>query len=270
MLEIFKHLTDAAAERIRSPFLGSIAISFVGFNWQALFYLFFAEKPVRKRILYFNTNTDYNSLLWFPVTLGVLVAVFIPWMAWGGAMIARVPKARLHDLQYGEGQRKRTHATEQLVEEEDAIARLEASRENRQIDAAARLKNAGALSEELEQDLSKQRQFLITSDATGPTMNDLKKMSEADKSFVLLAASDEIGKFRLATAEVQFAALPDSSYIDLTHKRDRLRMKDLVEWLSEKGYTEKSIDPSSKGTDEFNVTRLGYELADLIEAEANL
>jgi hypothetical protein len=95
MTELFKQMLEAAGERIRSPFFGSILLVFFGINWREMFYLLFADKPVRARILYFDANTDVLSLLVYPAVLGIIAALLMPWVAVVGAWFAQQPKAKL-------------------------------------------------------------------------------------------------------------------------------------------------------------------------------
>ena len=183
MIDFLKQIVDAAGDRIRSPFLGSIVVVVIGYNWRALFYLVFANKPVRARILYFDANTDVLSLLVYPAVLGIIAALLMPWVAVVGAWFAQQPKATLHKVQHGAASQRRIEeyqtkraeeealagfeaaqddrriqAQEKRAEKEEAKARLEAAEEQRTIDAAKRLKDAGDVNKSTSDTIAAERQ----------------------------------------------------------------------------------------------------------------
>ncbi|WP_341233357.1 hypothetical protein [uncultured Sulfitobacter sp.] len=150
MTEYFKQIVDAWGDRLRSPVLGSILIFFVATNWQSVFYLFFADKPVRARLLYFDANTDGWSLYVIPLLGGVVLAVAIPWITVAGAQLAKFPQARLHALQSSEALKRR-------IVEHGLKAQEEEARERRKIDAAKRLDEAENMSAELKSEIEADR-----------------------------------------------------------------------------------------------------------------
>jgi hypothetical protein len=85
MSEILKDIISALNGRLRSHFFGSVFLAFVGTNWKVLFYLIFANRPVRAKFLYFDENTDICSLLIVPVVIGLIIAPASPWIKFVGA-----------------------------------------------------------------------------------------------------------------------------------------------------------------------------------------
>lgn len=171
MRDLFEQWVEAWSERIRSPVLGSLAIAFVVSNWKPLFFLLFAEAPVWLRIRYFEHHTDANSLIWYPLIVGVVAAFLIPWVTLGGAWVARFPKFLLHRLQQNEGTRReieqlrieaereaaRTKSEEERAKREAAEARRAADREAEIIAAGKRLKEAETVGEETKEELEADR-----------------------------------------------------------------------------------------------------------------
>lgn len=102
MTDFLKDVFDAAQSRIRSPFIGSIVIVFLVINWQPLFYVLFADKPVRARFLYFDANTDPISLCWLPIGLGIAISLTAPWLKYLGAWWASFPMGILRKLEHRE------------------------------------------------------------------------------------------------------------------------------------------------------------------------
>jgi hypothetical protein len=172
MTEYLKQIAEAWGDRIRSPILGSILIFFTLTNWQALFYLFFSDKPVRARLYYFDANTDNWSLYFWPVLGGVLLAVLVPWVSFGGAFLAKLPRAYLHEVQSSEALKRRIVEHRRKSEEEDAKAAEEEARERRKIDAAKRLNEAEEVSIELKSEIEEERKSSLAP-VDPPLLDDL-------------------------------------------------------------------------------------------------
>jgi hypothetical protein len=185
MTEYFKQIVDAWGDRLRSPVLGSILIFFVATNWQSVFYLFFADKPVRARLLYFDANTDGWSLYVIPVIGGVVLAIAVPWISLAGAFLAKFPRAYLHSVQSSEAQKRRIIEYELKAEEEDAKASVEEATERRKIDAAKRLNEAGTLSDELRTEIEEGRD----------ENDELIDIDDREKAILNFAASTSDGTF---------------------------------------------------------------------------
>jgi hypothetical protein len=168
MTEYFKQIVDAWGDRLRSPVLGSILIFFVATNWQSLFYLFFADKPVRARLLYFEANTDGWSLYGTPVIGGVILAIAVPWVSLAGAFLARFPRAILHEVQSSEALKRRIVVYRLKADEEEAKASVEEARERSKIDAAKRLNEAENVSAELKTEIEEEREKVETPPELNP------------------------------------------------------------------------------------------------------
>ncbi len=99
-MEILKEIYESTSQRIRSPFIGYIAISFIILNWKALFFLFFAEASVLERFEFFDQTTDNSSRILAPICLGVLLALLSPYLANLGSWWAQHPvsKKRLREI----------------------------------------------------------------------------------------------------------------------------------------------------------------------------
>jgi hypothetical protein len=291
MIDFFKQLIDAAGDRIRSPFLGSIAAVFVGCNWRALFYLIFANKPVRSRILYFDANTDLYSLLIYPVSFGLITALLMPWIAVVGAWIAQSPKAKLHSVQHGAASKRRIteyqtksaeeealaeleakqderriQAQERKAEEEEANARFEAAEEHRKINAAKRLEEAKGVSVEVSDDLVAEREALdeVIQKALS-TSNDEKQFHRWRNSFELslmlstmqssLDGMISLSKLSDRSPNYGLLKLAGFEYIAETHK-DFISFHSALVELKDAGAL-RAID-----SQEFQITKYGYDLSE--------
>jgi hypothetical protein len=248
MTEYFKQIVDAWGDRLRSPVLGSVLIFFVATNWQSLFYLFFADKPVRARLLYFDANTDGWSLYVMPVIGGVILAIAVPWISLAGAFLAKFPRAILHEVQSSEALKRRIVEYGLKADEEEAKASLEEVRERRKIDAAKRLNEAEELSSELREEIEEERENDSPSRNLDPTSIEiLKFVSKASDGLVFLTSNGiSIRNGEGAGSEIAF----DS------HKEKKMFHNAIYELATEGLLTHKD---SSSGGQSYEITFRGYK-----------
>ncbi len=109
MFEFLKDGFEALGQRIRSPFLGSIALVFLAANWKPLVFLFYADKTIRAKFLYFDANTSIGTLYILPIILGILLALSAPWLKLLGAEWAKHPSKKLKTLQEDEAHTHRIY-----------------------------------------------------------------------------------------------------------------------------------------------------------------
>lgn len=128
MTDFFKDVFEAAQQRIRSPFIGSVIFAFIAVNWQALFYLFFADVSVQRRIDCFNDMTSNVSLYWLPLGIGAAMAIVLPFLRVGFAWIIRFANRKLHKLQAEEAMLREVNEIELAVKKTKAEADLAAAR----------------------------------------------------------------------------------------------------------------------------------------------
>jgi len=203
MTGFFKDVFEAAQQRIRIPFIGSVIFAFIAVIWQALFYLFFAEVPVAERLGRFNDETSAASLYWWPFGIGAAMALVLPFVRVGFAWVARLANRQLHHLQDQEANlrdiRKLEFARDKITIETDlAVQRaLGQSRvleieERRTIDAA---KRHAEVQNEFAPEIAKRLQKQIDELRERSTVTDVKQgrigdVSEADVSEELLQIVD--------------------------------------------------------------------------------
>lgn len=155
MGDVLKDIFEAANNRIRSPFVGSIIIVFLAVNWRPVFNLLFGEAEVLVRIAHFDNVTTWQSLYVWPIVGGVVFALASPWLKLIGAAFAALPIKLLNNLQQSEEVARQVFALEQstkldiaMAKQIEAKARREGEEENRQIEAAERLKRAAETGDE--------------------------------------------------------------------------------------------------------------------------
>ena len=66
MTDFFAQSLQAFQERMRTPWIGSILIAFLLWNWQPLLFLVASDTALLTRFTYFKIHTDWRSLLACP------------------------------------------------------------------------------------------------------------------------------------------------------------------------------------------------------------
>ena len=98
MTDFFAQSLQAFQERMRTPWIGSILIAFLLWNWQPLLFLVASDTALLTRFTYFESHTGWCSLFVGPVIAGFLFAAAKPWislvMDWLGAQA--IHRSRLH------------------------------------------------------------------------------------------------------------------------------------------------------------------------------
>ncbi len=98
MTDFFAQSLQAFQERMRTPWIGSILIASLLWNWQPLLFLVASDTALVTRFTYFESHTGWCSLFVGPVIAGFLFAAAKPWislvMDWLGAQA--IHQSRLH------------------------------------------------------------------------------------------------------------------------------------------------------------------------------
>jgi hypothetical protein len=99
MQDTINQLKEAITERVKSPFLGSILLAFIAFNWKAIFYVIFADKTVVEKFAYWDLYTSTNTKLLYPIIAGSVFALVIPYISSLFAFLIEWPisKSRIRD-----------------------------------------------------------------------------------------------------------------------------------------------------------------------------
>ena len=86
-MDVLADLFKAWTNHVRTPFIGFISLSFIANNWQPIWYLLFADQPVKEKFLYFDANTSFG----IPILMGAILAVIYPWVGVFGVFISQFP-----------------------------------------------------------------------------------------------------------------------------------------------------------------------------------
>ena len=125
---------------MRTPWIGSILIAFLLWNWQPLLFLVASDTALVTRFTYFGIHTDWRSLLACPIATGFVFAALKPWislgMDWLGAWA--IHQSRLRADRLAEDRRsKRLDIREKLAEKTDEIENEIEERRSKRLDLQA-------------------------------------------------------------------------------------------------------------------------------------
>lgn len=262
ILEFLKDAFEALEQRVRSPFLGSIAISFFVINWKPLWYLFFADRPVAFKLDYFELKTDPNSLIWYPLFFGVALALLTPFLRLVGAWWAKWPTFKLKTLQKDQANDLLIHEENKKEELEKSRSRAEdaravriAKKEQEKIDAALRKKEAAKLGDDVSLKVEEVRRNAIPINEVSNELGDI----ELAESLLKAAAESEDGFAKImglvVTHHHPINGLRDVFTLE-TH-RNRMEAEYIISQLDELGLVR---DTEENG---FSITSRGYDYLDL-------
>ncbi|WP_136057666.1 hypothetical protein [Candidatus Halocynthiibacter alkanivorans] len=274
MTELLKDMFESWLERIRSPFFGSIALSFLLINWQAVFFLLFAKVPVSTRLDYFDENTSVWTLAWLPLVFGLGLALFSPWLKFAGAWVATKPLSLLNQLQNDQARAHRIREYEKMAEEEDAKALYEAAAEQRKIDAAERLEEAknvgdGAVKEELLRERESNKNEPSSNGPTKPKLS-VDDLTGVEVEILRTSAAANAGMNIMDFVENEnYISNVRSLISNFSYKRlgvdtgSALKNLVAINLVSSKMYPS-SENPKGKSVDHYSLTAEGYSLSDSI------
>ncbi|MHC5178846.1 hypothetical protein [Serratia rhizosphaerae] len=76
--DIFAAFKQSSIERIKNPFIGAFAFSWIGFNWQVFAIILFSKKDVIDRIDYIKSNYDVGGFIFAPVLTAIFICLALP------------------------------------------------------------------------------------------------------------------------------------------------------------------------------------------------
>lgn len=250
MGDVLKDIFEAANNRIRSPFVGSIIIVFLAVNWRPVFNLLFGEAEVLVRIAHFDNVTTWQSLYVWPIVGGVVFALASPWLKLAGAWAARVPAARLKEIQNGAAHFHNRADLQRETELEDIRAALDEARARRKIDAAKWESEAEEVGgKELREEVHMSRRRLDEELRSEPL-----EISELADSILNVAASAPIGKLEFFEGKADSDRRLDAGgeHRLFANRRELLNAQNAIQELAREGLIE--------GNNPWFVTTRGYDL----------
>jgi hypothetical protein len=210
LLDFIKDSTEAWLQRIRSPIIGSIALAFVACNWKPIWYLLFADQTVTRKFIYFDMNTSAWWLYFWPIVIGLAIALASPWIKLVGSWVAANPTRKLRNFQSSEASQHRILRLADLTKEEEMKADFEearaatiAKRETRTIEAAKRLDEASKVDDgSAKEEIIKERE---TSE-NAMSVNSLIQLLSAREAAIIVAVSqisEKVRPFQISDSAAQ-------------------------------------------------------------------
>lgn len=159
-MELLKETFDAWLQRVKSPVIGYIILAGLILNWKPIWFLIFADRSVYEKFAYFDIKTSSDTLFLYPVLIGVVSAVVVPWIGFAGAFLVGRPARLLRQLQQDARTDHEIYRLQKQTSVENAKAQEEAVREERQLEQAKRLKVAEEIGPEVRDELELSRESI--------------------------------------------------------------------------------------------------------------
>ncbi|MDP5219648.1 hypothetical protein Q5Y75_20700 [Ruegeria sp. 2205SS24-7] len=226
---------------------------FLAINWKPFWFLFFAKSTLLEKFAFFDSNTNIQTLLWYPLFVGLGLALALPWIQLGGAILSRRPIELLRQHQSDAIHKQRIYQLNHQIEEEELRAKLDKTREEAKIAAAERLERAQKIDENLAEGIIDDRQAADSatngfSTLTRPERDLICVIAKYGNGFVGTFEIDE--GYRFVAGEIEFM-IPHRRLLELNGSLEKFReMNYLREFENE-------------------LTLSGYELADDIALRSN-
>lgn len=253
-MDFLKEAYEAWSQRVKTPLVGSIVIAFFGWNWKPIWYLFASDESAAMRLRFFEMNTNWQTLFAGPSISGAILALVVPWLAFGGAYFTVKPFAHLKKLQQKMITDQRVHRYEEEGREEEAKERLRSKRADNALQKLEQVKQAEAMGDEELAESIKADDIDISNPET--IARNLTKM-EARVLKVLKASSNrsvrlehfDNGNRSVVRSPLGFAERRE--YLEAKVALGDLQLKGLVEGVK---------------MNENRLTLKGFEVADYLDA----
>lgn len=76
--DIFAAFKQSSVERVKNPFIGAFAFSWIGFNWQVIAILLFSNVDVIERVKYIKNNYDVGGFVLAPALTAIVICIILP------------------------------------------------------------------------------------------------------------------------------------------------------------------------------------------------
>lgn len=114
-MEFLKEFLDEGRSRIKSNVFASVFFAFVAVNWQPLYLVAFENIDALSKFKFFEDNTTWQSLYVYPLIIGALLAVGLPFINnmahW--AVSRAINETRIRDDEYAHQRLKKKNQWEE-------------------------------------------------------------------------------------------------------------------------------------------------------------
>ena len=268
MTDFFAQSLQAFQERMRTPWIGSILIAFLLWNWQPLLFLVASDTALRTRFTYFEIHTDWRSLFAGPIATGFLFAAAKPWISLVVDRLGAqaIHRSRLHADRLAEDRSsKRLDLRAELLQKTDGIANEainQANGRSQKIDEA-----------QLDEDEKEQLQQELRALQPRPEEEDSGPVDEETRARAVLYFLDEDAKTALrALAQLESGVVQLIDPGSGTHELFDLDSRDTIYqfWPDEGDLLEDLLKHELITRHDLNlykITEFGRKVASLSEAE---
>jgi len=251
-----KELVEAFSARIKSPIIGSIILAFIAVNWRPVFFLFFSGKPASDKFVYFNEHTTGYSLYLYPVLIGLIFALLIPWINFWGAMAVESPVSKHRNMQldaaHALAEKKTRHAIDMETLDADyrgALlnrARVEQEIKEADIDEDVRIDLEEKFS---EASLSSPKDRRSSSVVDG-------KIAELANILIQQIGANKSGRFSVTDFDDKHqVTLGQHDKLSIKNREEYLNVLDAVHSLQTLGYLDGNISSGKITTEGYNYIR---------------
>ena len=263
-MEFLPNLWNAWLQRIRAPIIGAISLSFIAINWQPIWYLLFADQPVRQKFLFFDANTSISTLIFYPVIVGVLLAMTSPWLRLVGTWWTQFPISRIRRIQSDRDHDQKVHQEYLLkkqaiaaTERVEAEADLHAKQDEAIISAETRRQKATIVGgDTLKADLEKDRWQNRLSEIAQTLL------SEASREDGEIQVTSFLGGTRIRAGHFTLPSPDDPRTSGKDGPRELAKIEAGISELENQNL----IRSQNAENTYFKITELGYEVSDLLSS----
>lgn len=268
MTDFFAQSLQAFQERMRTPWIGSILIAFLLWNWQPLLFLLASDTALLTRFTYFEIHTGWCSLFVGPVIAGFLFAAAKPWISLGMDRLGAqaIHQSRLHADRLAEDRRsKRLDLQAKSLKKGDEI-------ENEVIDQA--IERRKKIDEaQLDEDQKEQLQQKLRTLQPTPEEEDSGPVDEETSAYAVLNLLDEdrknvlrgLARLKRGVAQVTSKPNEDPRLIDPKSGRTICELNFNIKSALGSLETYKLVETHNH--DLYKITEFGRKAASLSEEE---
>lgn len=269
LVELIKESVSGLLDRVKSPILFSIFLTFLAVNWRPIWFIVWGDGSAINRLEFFDANTSNMSLYVIPIVLGFLIGILGPWLRWIGSYTAKAPTKWYKSIENDQASELKIESIRWLIKEQEERRLLQAALEKTQI-AAAKAEEARAKAEAAENERlikSKEQNGKLEGVSHGAASlkvegaaqseEMLKKQEPLSKQEIEVLqkiASQKEGTYRVTEASNNYHLYLGSRPhpIDLQNRREYLRVLEALKSMHLRGLLSGRLDDGKLTLEGYN------------------
>ena len=256
-----KEFLDAVTTRIQAPYFGYSILAFLVLNWRAIFLLFMLDAPADQRVLMFDQETSFWTVVFFPLLIGAVLAILTPWSRYIFEHLSQKPFALRDSLQLNADHQRTILQTEL----EQARSELFGQKEEELIERARRDEEIASIeNEEVKKRLVRELETLraerdrLSSQVNSKSAGNVDVLSKESIRLIKAAAKNEKGTILVPkTLGNRSIDAGDATFGDQDAKSYAL-YESALEELEVQGY----VKPRGSKREVFELTHKGWSIAE--------